>query len=371
MLKLNNIITLLACALMPLAGAWQDAALHALADKAEKPEEFPLTDSYTPASLPRVAAEKPNTPSVQGLADWLREIPELLRRTAETGDATLRSPHGFTALQAACLYGDEPLVHALVEKGAETNSRPNDWQKMGVVGQSPLGMLLSEFESTPKEVKLRLGRYLLEHGADPDTEMTYSFYLGYPQIYWHPAFHIVRDSDVQLMLLEFGEQDLTKRPMFREGYYGCCPHDNPALARKLVLGGLDPNKMVGEKNLNILRAAVCRGDVELVQILLEHGAKPQDALFHINADVRDLKYGGITVFLVHPDKPTEPEAAVAIAKLLLDHGADINALDWNGNGLRIHYGRYDTPVAQALCAFFKERGAVLHPDAKPARKKRR
>ena len=360
----HSFMTICAWALLPMAaGAWQDDALNALAAKAGDAAAFPPADDGTADSLSKVAAEKPDRPAVQGLDAWMQELPDLLRRTAETGDATLRSPHGFTALQAACLFGDEALAHALVEAGADVNARPNEWRKMGVVGQSPLGLLLSRFKSAPKEVQLRLGRYLLEHGADPDAEMTYTN-PGFPQIYWEPAFRMVSDSDVQLMLLDFGEQDLTKRGLFRKGYVDCCPHDNPALVRKMVLGGLDPNHMVGEKNKNILRASVAVGNVELVKFLLEHGAKPQDALFHFTVEEKTSRYCDSTVFLVFPDAPTSPEDAVAIAKLLLDHGADINALDWAGNGLRIHYGKHDTPTAKALCEFFKSRGAVLHPDAR-------
>lgn len=348
--------------LLPMAGAWQDSALHALADRVEKVEAFPLTSSYIAESLPRVAEDTPNAPRVQGLTHWMQEMPELLRRTAETGDATLRSPHGFTALQAACLYGDEALARALVEQGAEVNARPAGWEKMGVVGQSPLGLLLSSFQSTSHEMKLNLGRYLLEHGADPDTEMTYV--RDYPALYWRPAYQMMNDSDLKLMLVEYGEQNYAKRPALM-GSVGC-PYDNPALVRRLVLGGIDPNRMAGEKNMNIIRAAVCVGDVELVRFLLEHGAKQGDAIFHIYT----AKYTN-SVFNVRVSEPTAPEPAVAIAKLLLDHGADINALDRTGEGLRIHYGRYNTPTAQALCEFFKSRGAVLHPDAKPTKKRRR
>ena len=59
-----------------------------------------------------------------GREAWQREVPELLRRVAAGGDVSLRSPSGFTGLQAAGMAGDVALAQALIDAGADVNAPP-------------------------------------------------------------------------------------------------------------------------------------------------------------------------------------------------------------------------------------------------------
>ena len=384
-------IALLACALLPVAGAWQDDALAALAARVTDPAQLSpmrmlpgVPGREKPATLAQVAADNP---ILGGMEHWRNEVPELLQRTAATGDATLRSPHGFTALQAACLAGDTALISALVEKGAPVDARPAERSAMGAVGEAPLSLLTAN-TALPVEQMLPMASLLLEHGAAPDADALCLTWRGLGEVYtyhkkyapllfgggreWEPRFSHLR---LDLLLLEFGEQDYAKRfsPSGRISIPWWAL--NSAVRCRLLAGGavpdarpkLPPGSLPSEKaKLPTLNHLVSSGDVEAVRLALQVGAHMRrDILFRIRTAEQPLASAP------PDDVPYTPERAVEIAKLLLDHGADINALDWEGNGLRIHYGKQKGPIAEALCEYFKSRGAVLHPDAKPTKKRKK
>lgn len=311
---------------------------------------------------------------MQGMELWQQEMPTLLKRTATQRNAALRSPHGFTALQAACLAGDTELIEALIANGAPAETRPDNWEQMGMVGNTPLGMLLINQEM-PQAERYRMARLLLEHGANPDT-LVVSLITPYHIRRKAAAFNTTRDHAMQLLLLEFGEQDFSLR-FSRKGndkrlsiHWPAC---SEKLIRRLVEGGVNPNSFPGGKDHTLLKQVVADGNVALLQFLLEHGADARGTrsrygnlpLFCIPVHTKHLVFG-----CPKRNAPIDPDTAIAIAQMLLEHGADIHALDNRGNGLRIHYGEYDTPAARALCRFFKEQGAELHPDASPEKRKR-
>ena len=72
--------------------------------------------------------------------------------------------------------------------------------------------------------------------------------------------------------------------------------------------------------------------------------------------------------MISPHRDMPPEDAARIMTLLLEAGSDINALNRQGNSLRIHYGKIKTPAAAAIGEVLRERGAKLHPDALSNRK---
>ena len=350
------------------AGAWQDDALNTLAAKASGAEDKPM-QGYLDENTLAYASDDAKNHLLAGYDLWLQEVPELLRRVAETGDATLRSPHGFTALQAACLYGDAPLIEALLEAHAEVDACPDEELKMGIVGGTPLALLLCN-EKLPIAERDRLGIRMIERGANPFVCVLErsSYVVERYMLLWVAQRKMILSKDFFRTVLEhtgISVHDLMKKHYHTWRYV---PH---SLAMLMLERGVNPNDYVGEKGLTLLTWAVQRGDMELVQLALEKGAEvgavsryfdrslfciPTGAHYQANKSMKDV-----------PD--ITPERAVRIAELLLDHGADIDALDSSGNGLRIHYGKRATPVAKALCEFFKSRGAVLHPDARRSRSK--
>ena len=376
MLLRKSILSLCACTLLPIADAWQDEALDALSarvvDLAQlSPMRMLSVPPMEPA--PTTLAEAPgDTPLLEGFELWLQEMPELLRRTAETGDATLRSPHGFTALQAACLAGDAGMIRALVQAGAPVNARPAERTEMGMVGESPLS-LLTACTAMPVDEMLPLAQLLLEHGAEPDAEALRIYWVGiggvchYKKRYdalifgardWEPAHE---QDKLDFLLLHYGEQDYAKR--FNPGSCLVIPWWtlSSSVIRRLLEGGADPNArpvwMPGslpseQSKAPLLKRLVGRGDVENAKLALEHGAQVSgDVLFFIRTSAE-----------VHPrflrdETPYTPERAVELAQALLACGADIHARNGRGETLLEAYSRKSGAIAEALLAFFRERGA--------------
>lgn len=132
--------------------------------------------------------------------------------------------------------------------------------------------------------------------------------------------------------------------------------------RALLESGEDLNSFEGEKGITVLGAILLRcPQPDLVELALKRGAsvKPSPTLKHYFSDY---------TFMISPHRDMPPEDAARIMTLLLDAGSDINALNRQGNSLRIHYGKIKTPAAAAIGEVLRERGAKLHPDAPSNRK---
>ena len=375
-----KLIVAFACALLPmLCSAWQDEALASLASQVVAWEKLsPTRMLSTPPDVEPAAQAKiaPHTPLSEGFSLWQREMPELLRRTAETGNAALRSPHGFTALQAACLAGDAKLIRALLDAGAPADARPAAGENMGMVGESPLS-LLTACTALPVEEMLPLARMLLERGAEPDEKVLRIIWIGiggrymYKKCYGPLIFGDrpwTNDSDhrkLDFLLLQYGEQDYAKR--FNPGSALNIPWWilDSATIRRLLEGGADPNAsptwmrgaLPSERSkVSLLQHLVGRGDVENVALALNRGAQVRK---------RDLFFIR-TTRETHPLTTADevaytPERALKIAALLLAHGADAHAKNGEGQTLPEAYSRKSGEIAEALSDFFRARGAARLP----------
>ncbi len=283
---------------------------------------------------------------------WRSEVPELLRKVAESGDVTLRSPSGFSALQAACMMGDVVLAHALIDAGADVNARPPRWEEMGYPGYSPLGMLVSFEHLTSEEDRVRLAKALLEKGADPDASV-------YTRIWDHRfmkvPFELSGSDELRRLLLRYGNQDLGRRMKNWSIYW---PSYSSELIREMLEGGVDPDSHIGEKGMNLMLVLMMRhpNDPSLTELAISKGAD-------VRLGRRGQRYFSDYLFQLDVGIQTHPESAVEIVRLLLDAGADINALNKRGDSLRIHFGRKETPAARAVGQYLRSRGAKLHPDA--------
>lgn len=287
---------------------------------------------------------------------WQKEMPGLLRQTRESGRADLASPSGFTALHYAAVAGDLALAEELLGKGADANARAAKFGKAAYFANTPLGFALAcdEVEYPNRAEMVRL---LLKHGANPDSWVN-TIQSNYESLLvdCKPAFQAAlwlkdeqQRGEILQALLEHGDADWLKRsidwvPMW-------IPRIPAPLVERMLQKGFDPNAK-GEKNLTPLHAAVREGKEELVAVLLKHGADPNPK----------SRYMGNPLFLLNRALKT-PGKAIAIASMLIDHGADVNAMQ-DGESLRITYGRLGTKEALELCAYLKSRGALLHPDTK-------
>lgn len=292
---------------------------------------------------------------------WQEEMPGLLRQVRESGRADLVSPSGFTALHYAAMAGDVVLAEELLDKGADVHACAARYGDSSYFANTPLGFALgcphAEYPNHAEMVRL-----LLKHGAEADSRVAYIG--GSPSAQYHffgcaPAFHAAlrlederQRGEILMMLLERGDVDWQKR--CREGKVVWVPLFVPrmttAVVERMLQKGMSPD-VVGEKGMTALHFAVMQGNLEVASTLLEHGA---DA----NASSR---YVGEPLFLMSRYL-SEPGKALAMAALLIDHGANVNAMR-NGESLRIFYGKKKTKEALELCAYLRSRGALLHPDA--------
>lgn len=297
---------------------------------------------------------------------WEAEIPLLLERVETTGDANLRSPSGFTALQAACRAGDEALVNKLLNMGADVNARPKHWQKMGTIGSSPLGMLVVFMDEESAGRRTRIAKRLLDKGADPDAPVVRAW--GNKPAF-EPPFSRLTGNDwnnaMRKLLLEYGEQDLKKRTNGWRISWMWCSRDTE-LVKKLLHGGVDPNAHVGEKSMTLMHFLLRNNaNPELIRLALEKGF---DVTRKVGRNGRVASY--LFNLPVRPSwnfsgryKPT-PEELADIATLLIEAGSPLDVLNGEGNSLRIYYGSIDTPEARAVGKVLREHGAKLHPDAR-------
>lgn len=290
---------------------------------------------------------------------WLREMPGLLDQTLRSQRADLRSPQGFTALQAACLYGQAELIEDLLRRGADPNARPDGWEAMGRAGDAPLGLLLGN-GSLPLPLKERLARLLLDHGADPEGPMiSLPADVRYRHIFRTSPFLTLqnrKNAALRLLLLQYGEQDMRLRwPERQRIAVGLSADDSFAVVQKLLEGGFDPN-VAGEKGITPLWRAMMKGDLAMMQLLLDHGANPNRRSRYFSPPLFRLKAGS-------SGKERSLDDMLTMARLLLDHGAYRHALDNSGRSLLRFYRQTGGRHAEELTSFFRERGAVLDPDA--------
>ena len=251
------------------------------------------------------------------------------------------------------MYGDEAAVRALLAAGADVNARPAEWERIQDVANTPLGMLIGFTDKESAARRVNIAKLLLDAGADPDAPMyghgekisPFCELRGYDE-----------NDDMRALLLEYGNQNMKERTKDWHLTWFWYTDD---VIRKLVEGGVDPNSYVGEKAQTLMHVLLRRGSsVELIKTVIEKGAR-------VDGESTRSRYFPPYAFMIKTRLGVyTPEEAVSILRLLLDNGADINALNAAGNSLRIHYGMQNTPAAKAIGAELRARGAKLHPDAR-------
>ena len=308
-----------------------------------------------------------NSGIYRGQWSWQSEMPELLYDMMNTGDPGQMSPSGFCALQAACVYADESLFAKLIEEGVAVDTRPGDWQQLGYVGDTPLGLLVRFMTPRTAAARVRMARVLLEKGANPDAPMT--TWKGNRVVTIAPFCELGNESfnhEMRLLLLQFGEKNLATRMADWQLNWEWYREDLVQHLKENGLARSEAAETTAEKKRMVGRVPLLdlirKGDVEGVRLALEAGAS-------IEVSPRARRYGQEPLFNIPARRKDSPEVAVEIARLLIDAGADVNALNRRGNSLRIHYDRYHSKASRALCAYLKSRGALVHPDSPMHRKK--
>jgi ankyrin repeat protein len=231
-------------------------------------------------------------------------------------DIHARVPTGFTPLLFAVREGRMDVVRTLLKAGADVNETipVEGGRRRGYGGAAPrpgtsallLAVMNAHFE---------LAAALLDAGADPNANLT-----GYTVLH---AISVVRDPGV-------GDNDPSP-----EGSGSLGSLD---LVKKLVARGADINaRMTKKANLNNTRAneigatpfflASLTADADLVSTLASLGA--DRTLTNVENSTPLMMAAGLATRSPGEDAGTESQV-LATVKLLLSLGADINAVDVNG-----------------------------------------
>lgn len=336
----------------------QCSALDLLAGRTGIADVRPSNDPHHNAS----EMMEQNSGIYRGQWSWQSEMPELLYDIMHSGEATKASPSGFTALHAACVYADENLFYTLLEAGIPVDCRPGDWQQLGYVGDTPLGLLVRFMNPRTAAARVRMAKALIERGANPDAPMT--TWKGNRVVTTVPFCELGKQEynhDMRLLLLQAGKQDLAARTAGWQLNWEWYRDDlvqhmkQRGVARNAMQPQVDEAKKAQIGKIPLLDL-IRKGDVEGVRLALDAGAS-------IEVSPRARRYGQEPLFNIPVRKKDDPEAAVEIARMLIEAGSDINALNRRGCSLRIHYDRYYSKASKALCAYLKERGSLIHPDS--------
>lgn len=179
----------------------------------------------------------------------------------ETVQALLQSGadpnYGFSrALQRACFWGKQDVVELLLEHGADVNGRD---------GSERTALIQAIFHGSENVVKL-----LLKQGAEIDAWSTDGFF-GTALI--AACWSLASKSMVQL-LLENGAGINEQGPYTNSNHnsalsMACLQRENEEVVRMLLESGADVNA----NSRKPLKNASCEGNVAIVQLLLQYGAK--------------------------------------------------------------------------------------------------
>src|SRR5262249_5857129 len=201
-----------------------------------------------------------------------------------------------------------------------------------------------------------MARLLLEHGANPNTA---------PESSGSALFQARYDPELTRLLLQYGAED---KSSYLHPLQQLIGDNNLAEVEKLLQGrhALDNQESAfwGE---GILCGPANGANREMLELLIRHGARVPDvskwgryyyfkhydiAAFLLDSGMNPNHMNWHRVTLLHD---MAQEGDIAKARLLLDHGADINAVDEEYRstplGLAARWGRRE------MVAFLLERGA--------------
>ena len=221
-------------------------------------------------------------------------------------DVNTRRMGNYTPLHVACCFGKPEIVRLLLDHGADANVETEYGMKL--LHQVSFGFCESQ------EDGVRVAELLLEHDADvniQDNDHLTPLHIASR----HGKLEIVR------LLLDRGaevnaESDNGENPLHTVSYGEyISQEDGVRVAQLLLERGADVNaRRHGHRTPLHLASYV--GNLEIVRLLLDHGADPE-----VNAEDHE---GDKPLHKVSYGEYESQEDGMRIAQLLLEHGADVN-----------------------------------------------
>jgi ankyrin repeat protein len=296
------------------------AAVDAVRANGDRPMHCALHRGRKPAERAREAAQyllahgaayNIYLAAVFGDSDYVKAALERDRSLANYTDTQWWRP-----ITAAARRDDFEMVKLLLEHGADPNLPENG---------APVGEALW---TAVYHKQFEMAKLLLEHGANPDTS---------PESSGAAVMHARKNPEMLALLLRYGARE-QKRPF----------EDLRKLFEERNLAELD--RRLGETDVlqnqdeafwgeGILAGPANGGDLEVIEVLMRRGARVPDATKWGRAYY--FKHAKIARYLLeHGMNPNHRtwigvtmlhdmahEGSVEKAAMLLDHGAEINAID--------------------------------------------
>ena len=262
-----------------------------------------------------------------------------------------RNVNGQTPLACAVVCGQQEVIAVLMEQGADPLDTGGGYPPLceAAARRLPLQQLFFDYGYTPDRCEEETGCGLIPalfRGDVPDASEVLARVdelLAAGADINAPASPdgttaleraiALRRADLVLGLMQRGADARGLRSVEGEIYplpIGLI-RDRKAVPREVLVallkGGYDPNTTSPATSRSMLSMAVKEGDVELVRLLLERGANanthvgPWSVLMYAAWQTGALACTGES----EEEHETVVRKQLAIAQLLLDHGADVNA----------------------------------------------
>ena len=274
--------------------------------------------------------------------DGVRVAQLLLERGA---DVNARRDDQWTPLHTASYFGIVEMVRLLLDQGADPEASAE-----GDMGKKPLHQV-SGGEYGSQEDGVRVAQLLLEHGADVNARRNDQ---------WTPLHTASYFGNVEIvhLLLDNGadpeanaEGDMGEKPLHKvSGGEYRSQEDGVRVTQLLLERGADVNTRRNDQQTP-LHAASYFGNVEIVRLLLDQGADPEATA---KGDM-----GSKPLHQVSYGKYRSPVDGVRVARLLLEHGADVNTRR-NGRWTPLHIASWSgkLEIVQVLIDHSAEVDAV-------------
>ncbi|KAF7980597.1 hypothetical protein HWV62_37362 [Athelia sp. TMB] len=271
-----------------------------------------------------------------------------------SADINSRDKSGDTALSEAAYRGYTQLVTLLLKQGADANIINNDGrtalhEASGWGNVKIARLLLAHGADTQSQDKMgdtalakaayrdhiELTKLLLEHGAD----------VNITDNNGQTALHRVSSrghTEIARLLLEHGAEIDSRDERGDTALSEAACRGHTQLVSLLLERGADFG-ITNNRSVTALQNASCLGHAHIARLLLEHGADIHSRDWAEDTPLSEAAYNGRTelvmLFLQRGARIEEGYPALhrassrghtKVARLLLEHGADVNARDKDG-----------------------------------------